>query len=473
MDGIVKTLTRFVKFSKRHRIDRGIVNALPYGNVIDLILNGGSVDDAIENLRRENAEKQKEMLDLLEKIIRENKPQPDDILVIGSGNVENILTATNDIVVAEKHTVERSVSHGGSGTNYALRLLAAGHDAYPILSIGDDQYGQEIISRIVQQAKMDGASLGVLDFLNVDKYLSTEMSTPSTTIVVSPNERKMYSEKPSGLASFKKYMEKQIDRFQKIIEGYPSVVMIGHIFADSGEYENIDKGECTISLLTRYKSRSTICTNFGYSQLKHGSKFWEQHLPCIDIFQLNIMEAKLFFSDDDTVLNLVDMMNWFTDRNINAVITLDKFGAVATHSDISKCAIIGWPIIDRNEVVDATGAGDAFASAILSIISSAPRNRQNKLVKIDEELFRKAIKEGRIWSAEACMHFGASTMLPNKSDIIEFSNANKASLPLACNPISGCEDILKLIDIAFSEQVNVTKKNQKNVTASKGSLTAS
>ena len=66
------------------------------------------------------------------------------------------------------------------------------------------------------------------------------------------------------------------------------------------------------------------------------------------------------------------------------------------------------------EVVDATGAGDAFLAAALVHLSGDPECLR------DEERVRKAIMRGSAAGALACTDYGAMQALPTKDELERF-----------------------------------------------------
>jgi fructokinase len=70
------------------------------------------------------------------------------------------------------------------------------------------------------------------------------------------------------------------------------------------------------------------------------------------------------------------------------------------------------------EVVDATGAGDAFLAATLVHLSDAP---------FDEERVREATLRGCAAGALACTDYGAMSALPTKDDLEQFMNGGGSS----------------------------------------------
>ena len=69
------------------------------------------------------------------------------------------------------------------------------------------------------------------------------------------------------------------------------------------------------------------------------------------------------------------------------------------------------PSFDLDEVVDATGAGDAFLAATLVHLSGEP---------FEEERVREAVLRGCAAGALACTGFGAMSALPTKSELETF-----------------------------------------------------
>jgi fructokinase len=66
------------------------------------------------------------------------------------------------------------------------------------------------------------------------------------------------------------------------------------------------------------------------------------------------------------------------------------------------------------EVVDSTGAGDAFLAATLVHLSEDSKN------SFDEERVREAVRRGTAAGALACTDYGAMRALPSKSELERF-----------------------------------------------------
>ncbi len=66
------------------------------------------------------------------------------------------------------------------------------------------------------------------------------------------------------------------------------------------------------------------------------------------------------------------------------------------------------------EVVDATGAGDAFLAAVLAHLSEGPE------ISLDEERVREATRRGTAAGALACTDYGAMRALPSTDELERF-----------------------------------------------------
>jgi sugar/nucleoside kinase (ribokinase family) len=74
------------------------------------------------------------------------------------------------------------------------------------------------------------------------------------------------------------------------------------------------------------------------------------------------------------------------------------------------------PTFDVGDIVDATGAGDAFLAAALVHLSDDP---------FDEERVREASLRGCAAGALACTDYGAMRALPTNEDLERFMETNQ------------------------------------------------
>lgn len=221
----------------------------------------------------------------------------------------------------------------------------------------------------------------------------------------------------------------------------PSAVLIGHV------PRGIETPESTMSVLehaiNKYRNRTLIYTVLGSSQLRLGWKFWQKHISDnINVFQLNLSEAKDFFSEDAQPATINTVLDCLREMRVSAVLTMDKFGALAIHSK-SDDIYVAWPIVNAYDVVDSTGAGDAFAAGMVSVLSDiGPAFTEND--------FQLALVEGSRWAGATCTTIGGAGRAPGKelSAFVENNKKCKRNNVETRKPIN-MQELLTFIDLAF------------------------
>lgn len=448
-------ITAFVDFIKKHRVDQGAVLSIPIiGPALHKIFYGESLDEIIDTITNESQATQAQILHKIESIFSDQTSEPtkisEAILIVGSGNAEEISICEEPITLGTKHRVQKVHQLGGSALNYSMRLLALGYDVYPILTIGNDRIGKFIKNELSKKAANNTASIGTRQFLDSTRFLHSSIKTPSSTVVVQGSERTIFSQPPMNTEGFHQFLQDRIEDMFNCYPLFPSAVMIGHIYPDEALHEEGNFSQSTVLVLDRFKDHSLIYTNFGGSQIKHGIDAWAKYLIKIDIFQLNLTEAKKLFEKEESVNTLKEMILWFQNLNVSVVITLDKLGAVAAHKNKKGTIIVALPIIGRESVRDTTGAGDAFAAGMVA--------KLNGKKNYSFEDFEIAISHARLCAAECCTHYGASSKCPTPQSLEEFkSQLQKASAAsdadlnqLESLQIDRARDILTLIDLAYA-----------------------
>lgn len=162
----------------------------------------------------------------------------------------------------------------------------------------------------------------------------------------------------------------------------------------------------------------------------------------VDVFQLSLGEVRTFFRSHPAVRTLADIIHWFRERHITAVITLDKFGAIATYRDGADGVIFEWPF-DLESVVDSTGAGDAFAAGFTATLFDHPGE--------DFAGFLRAIQAASIWGAYACTSLGGAQDCPDRDTLARFSEKiiNRKFAQVEVKNLADADLILKLLDKAY------------------------
>lgn len=414
-------LRRYANLVKSSKVFRALVNAIPFGGSLDVLIYDGEVEKLITSLSQESETRQNEILAKLDKIYAKYVADENFIVTIGSGNAENVLSLYDSVKLGQKHSVELKELYGGSGVNHAFRLTTMGYNVFPILSIGHDGTAKRIQKELCKIANSNETSPVVIEYIESDKFFEPKIVTSTSTVIVEGSKRTIFSQKLDCLDHFCQHVGNRLEFIEDLIVNFPKAIIIGHVHSDSGDCNPGIKGETTKYVINKYKEKSLIYTNFGNSQIKLGLDEWEAELPHIDVFQLNISEAKRLFSKDGgSSIRLIDIVEKIRDLKMTAVITIDRFGAIGIHKDPSKGIIFAWPLIDVKDIVDTTGAGDAFAAGMVSKLVG------KKGFNIYE--FLEAMEVGRNWSAYACTTLGGSGECPAKSQLdgfVEKQSSNK------------------------------------------------
>lgn len=344
--------------------------------------------------------------------ITENETAP--IIAVGSGNMEHILTAEGAVRLGHKHAVSAVELLGGSCINYFLRLVSAGFETFPIPQVGNDNIGIRLQKRLIQMCRQlklkDPLKNQVLDFISTPDFLVPGIKTSMAAIVVHDGLRTIFSQMHSGSDIAREHI---LQRFSLLTATHQkgASVLIGHVPMDGQRHR---EGMVTKQILSMTPQHWFTMFNPGHRQYQLGIQFWEKELHKADIIQLNLSEIKTFFSESGLPNTLSQVIEYLGERSVSAVITLNKFGAIGMYQGDTDRLIIAppMPVID---LVDPTGAGDAFASGIVGAIDG------NKSFSFDALV--SAIKTGRLWASYACTTLGASDGCPTMDQLHGFNSA--------------------------------------------------
>jgi sugar/nucleoside kinase (ribokinase family) len=374
-----------------------------------------------------------------------------DILIVGSGNAETVLDLGAELVIGRKHDVQRVELYGGSGVNYALRLTHYdGTRVLPILSIGQDGIGRSIQQELLRAMNADRVRSPVSDFVANPDMLCIGLTTPQSTVITANEQRTIFREAMRGAEHFGILFERRLAEVLELngVSLHVGAAMIGHVYADRPGVWTERGGAITKRVIRAFHGRALLYANFGESQYCLGPTFWEEELRALTVFQLSVEEAHQFFGQcgrvKDGPRSLADMLRWFQERGITAVLTLDRFGAVATFG--GQEGIFFAPSFELDHFVDSTGAGDAFGAGLvhsLCLVGGQPTL----------ESFSTAIKMARLWSAYACTTRGAASQCPSRAKVEAFEaelvRRGQDPEQIYCRDLAAWDGILRILDKVY------------------------
>jgi len=341
--------------------------------------------------------------------LQEKRPP---VITVGSGAFENILLCDGVLQLGGKHIVQQEESLGGSGLNYTLRLLAAGKEVLPILPVGDDPLGQLIRESILVAAEKVPGPERLKKFLAPRQFFVPNIRTPRSTILVNQLQTTVFSEKFIEGKGFRRHLEKRFHDIEERLGVMPGAVMIGHIYSDKNNGHPHVPGECTHYIIDRWQGKAPIFLNLGHSQIELGIDFWEDAFRQATVIQMNIWEYKKLMRKEERLPSLREIIDWFTDRKINGVISMGRFGALGTYGDGKDGLIYGQSLLPPERVMDTTGAGDAFAAGLAVALTG------KKDFTFPD--FHSAMAEAGVWASFACTTYGGSGSCPDRPALETF-----------------------------------------------------
>ena len=361
------------------------------------------------------------------------------ILIIGNGNGEYLLELLHKFERGQKHLVKSQRLIGGGGLNYTLRLLNMGYPVLPILPLGQDELGKKIQQELRQESQKFFPDSVVTQYLNSPDFLSSRITSLLSTIIIDEEGRSIFTEQPQGSSEFLTHIRQIIEvNLFSIIPEIKGLV-IGDIHADNYQLYPERAGKCTSYLLNYFDNKVFIYANLGKSQINLGYDYWQKLLPKISLLQLNIKELQILFESKPK--SLINMLETLRDDQINAVITLDKFGSIGLYWREPTKIIFAKPLPVK-QVRDTTGAGDAFGAGIVSQL-------YQKLDFTWSDFFR-AIAQARVWAAYACTQLGGGANCPNPEQLQRFQEEtigeNSLEMGMEIHTLDSLGTILELLD---------------------------
>ena len=175
------------------------------------------------------------------------------------------------------------------------------------------------------------------------------------------------------------------------------------------------------------------------------------------MFQLALDEVREFFALDSSINSLRDMIEWFQNHEITAVITMDKVGAIATLGNGEHGVIFARPYDLGGRLLDTTGAGDAFGAGLVSyFIDKIIELEKSKNIVSKKDLsqittignFEDGIERARHWAAYCCTTLGGASGCPTQKDLERFKSTlgGQVSALVKRGSLNDFDDVLWFID---------------------------
>jgi hypothetical protein len=294
------------------------------------------------------------------------------------------------------------------------------------------------------------------EFVASPEMLCIGLTTPQSTVVTANGERTIFREAMRGAEHFCPFANRRLDQILALdgVSLNVGAVMIGHVYADRPGVCTAQGGSITKRLIHEFRDRALLYANFGESQYCLGPSFWEEDLRALTVFQLSVQEAHQFFgrcgqgpgeeARGGVPRTLADMLRWFQEREITAVLTLDRFGALATFRGTE--GVLFAPAFELDDFEDSTGAGDAFGAGLIYSLCQA-----GGAPTVDR--FFAAIKAARLWSAHACTTRGAASQCPSQAQLAAFEGQlrSRGQDPdqIDCRDLAAWDGILRILDRAY------------------------
>ncbi len=265
------------------------------------------------------------------------------IAVLGNVTLDIICKTVDDVPRKDSITFqEAAITPGGCGSNTAIGLAGQGERVFLIACTGDDEIAEilyrtwaemGIDTRFVQRKKElgSGISVGLVDSEFQPRFIHTSGANA---------ELGKHSFKPDELK------EQQVQFLH--IAGY--FVLPGLL--DPGFADVLNKAQ-----------QAGIFTSLDVvtSPAMENPRFLWPLLPCLDLFLCNRREAEILTSYGDPKFASAE----FHTRGVDAVVI--KLGAEGCWLSVLDQGVhIPAPPIEN--VIDTTGAGDAFAAGTLAAL---------------------------------------------------------------------------------------------------------
>ncbi len=305
-----------------------------------------------------------------------------DLIAVGNATIDQFLTLHNatDYISLDSSTRELKIKAGekipvdscefllgGNASNVSVGIARAGFKAALVAEIGTDEFSEKITNGL----KKEGVS---------ESLIKKNPNLPSSFSVILnfAGERTIFSE----------HVKKEHDfSFDNVSTKWVYLTSLGEQWRDA--YKNV--------LEYVKKSGSKLAYNPGTLQMEAGKEALEDVLSCAEIVFFNKSEAKDLVGSEnieealDELKKLGPKIVVITDGE-NGSFLLSEDGQVLKHG------------IVQTQVIEKTGAGDAYSSGFLSAVLSGKN-------------LEKAMEWGTKNAASVISKVGAQTGLLTKEQL--------------------------------------------------------
>lgn len=281
---------------------------------------------------------------------------------------------------------------GGAPANVAVAASRLGVEAAFVGSVGEDLFGDFILNALETEGVDTGSVTRqsppirtTLAFVEIDEEGDREFTfyrtDPAADELLSPDN---ITEQPFSGASF---------------VNFGSIPLIKEPTADA------------IQAAAKLASEANIAVAFDVNFREH---LWESAEVARKTVDPLLDLSRIVKLSDDELLPLLEVetpeeaAEVLLARGVSLVlVSLGPDGAFYATSEFG-----GSVPAFETDVVDATGAGDAFLAATLAHLSEGSYE--------DEETVREAVRRGTAAGALACTGYGAMTALPTRDELERF-----------------------------------------------------
>jgi ribokinase len=236
---------------------------------------------------------------------------------------------------------------GGAGTNAAITFARQGFSVASVVRVGDDLNGKEVIEEFKKE-RINGT------YVQIDKKLQTAYSviliapTGERTILVHRGANMNLNARQIPWGKFK-----------------PTWVYLNSLSGDMSILDGV--------LRLKKRTGCFIAWNPGGKDLELGVVKLQKYLKYIDVFIVNQEEASglvgVPYKDEKMLFRRLDEL-------VPGLAIMTKGPAGVTVSNGKQLWVGG--IYKEKEIVDRTGAGDAFCSGFVSALTKRYKKKKTK-----------------------------------------------------------------------------------------------